>query len=214
MARYTGPVCRLCRREEYEALPQGRALLHRQVRLRAPRSTRPGQHGQSAPPQALRLRRAAAREAEGQAYLRHRRASVPRLLLHKATRMKGVTGENLIQLLERRLDNAVYRMGFVCDHAEGRRQLVRHGHFLVNGKRSTSPRTWFARRRCGRGQRKVRKITALSRLSAWPSSGAASRSGSSLDKDAFKGHRPRLPATRRLSPLPIREQLIIELYSK
>ena len=52
--------------------------------------------------------------------------------------MKGVTGDNLIQLLERRLDNVVYRMGFVCDHAEGR-QLVRHGHFTVNGKRVNIP---------------------------------------------------------------------------
>ena len=57
---------------------------------------------------------------------------------HKAIRMKGVTGENLLQLLERRLDNVVYRLGFASDHAEAR-QLVRHGHFTVNGKKVEHP---------------------------------------------------------------------------
>ena len=129
----------------------------------------------------------------------------------RATRMKGVTGENLIQLLERRLDNAVYRMGFASDHAEAR-QFVRHGHVLVNGKRLNIPSYLVREHDVVEVREKSRKITRIiEALSAVERRGIPA--WISIDKDAFKGTVKALP-TRADVTLPIREQLIIELYSK
>jgi small subunit ribosomal protein S4 len=129
----------------------------------------------------------------------------------KASRMKGVTGDNLIQLLERRLDNVVYRMGFASDHAEAR-QLVRHGHFKVNGRRVNIP-SYLVRNNdaveVGEKSRAVGRIVEAL--------GAVERRGVprwiELDKDAFKGVVKSMPARDDVT-LPIREQLIVELYSK
>jgi small subunit ribosomal protein S4 len=130
---------------------------------------------------------------------------------HKATRMKGVTGANLMQLLERRLDNAVYRMGFVSDHSEGR-QLVRHGHFLINGRRVNIPSYLIRSGDVIEVKEKSRTITRVVEALA-----AVERRGVpawiTLDKENFKGTVTALP-TREDVTLPIREQLIIELYSK
>ena len=125
--------------------------------------------------------------------------------------MKGVTGENLIQLLERRLDNVVYRLGFASDHAEAR-QLVRHGHFKVNGRRVNIP-SYLVRANdlveVKEASRKVARIT--------DSLGAVDRRGVpqwlELSKDAFQGRVKTNPAREDVT-LPIREQLIVELYSK
>jgi small subunit ribosomal protein S4 len=129
----------------------------------------------------------------------------------KASRMKGVTGDNLIQLLERRLDNVVYRMGFVSDHAEAR-QLVRHGHFTINGKRVNIPSYLVRPNDIVEVREKSRKITRIVEAL-----GAVDRRGVprwiELDKDTFRGTVKALP-TREDVTLPIREQLIIELYSK
>jgi small subunit ribosomal protein S4 len=130
---------------------------------------------------------------------------------HKASRMKGVTGDSLIQLLERRLDNAVYRMGFVSDHAEGR-QLVRHGHFTVNGKRVNIPSFLVRKGDVIEVRERSRKITRIIEALA-----AVDRRGVprwiELDKDAFSAKVLELP-TREDVTMPIREHLIIELYSK
>jgi small subunit ribosomal protein S4 len=129
----------------------------------------------------------------------------------KASRMKGVTGDNLIQLLERRLDNAVYRMGFVSDHAEAR-QLVRHGHFTVNGRKVNIP-SYLVRANDvievrERSQKMTRIIEAL---------GVVERRGVpswiSLEADNFTATVKALPARDDVT-MPIREHLIIELYSK
>jgi small subunit ribosomal protein S4 len=129
----------------------------------------------------------------------------------KASRMKGVTGDNLIQLLERRLDNVVYRMGFVSDHAEAR-QLVRHGHFQVNGRRVDIPSYLVKPNDVVEVRENSRKITRI--IEAL---GAVERRGVpkwvELDKDQFRGTVKAMP-TREDVTLPIREQLIIELYSK
>ena len=129
----------------------------------------------------------------------------------RATRMKGVTGENLIQLLERRLDNTVYRMGFASDHAEAR-QLVRHGHLLINGRRLDIPSYLVRENDVVEVKEKSRKITRVTEAL-----GAVERRGVpswvAIDKDAFRGTVKALP-TRADVTLPIREQLIVELYSK
>jgi small subunit ribosomal protein S4 len=130
---------------------------------------------------------------------------------HKATRMKGVTGENLIQLLERRLDNVIYRLGFASDHAEAR-QLVRHGHFKINGRRVDIP-SYLVKANdmidVKDASKKVARIV--------DSLGAVERRGVpqwlELNKDGFQGKVKLLPARDNVT-LPIREQLIVELYSK
>jgi small subunit ribosomal protein S4 len=130
---------------------------------------------------------------------------------YKATRMKGVTGENLIQLLERRLDNVIYRLGFASDHAEAR-QLERHGHFKINGRRVNIP-SYLVRANdlveVGESSKKVQRIV--------DSMGAVERRGVpqwlELSKEAFTGRVKTLPARDNVT-LPNREQLIVELYSK
>ena len=136
MARYTGAVCRLCRREDMKLFLKGERCYTDKCGYER-RSSPPGQHGQN---------RRKKRSDYGE-QLREKQ-KVKRIYgiaerqfrgyYHKATRMQGVAGHNLIQLLERRLDNVVYRMGFASDHAEAR-QLVRHGHFLINGKKVNIP---------------------------------------------------------------------------
>jgi small subunit ribosomal protein S4 len=130
---------------------------------------------------------------------------------HKATRMKGVAGENLIQLLERRLDNVVYRMGFASDHAEAR-QLVRHGHFTINGKKVDIPSYLVRPRDIVNVRESSQKIARINEALA-----AVDRRGVpqwiDLDKDGFRGTIRQLPSREDVT-LPIREQLIIELYSK
>jgi len=130
---------------------------------------------------------------------------------YKASRMKGVTGDNLIQLLERRLDNAIYRMGFASDHAEAR-QLVRHGHFVVNGRRVNVPSYLVRPNDVVEVGEKSRAVTRIVEAL-----GAIERRGvprwMELDKESFKATVKSMPARDDVT-LPIREQLIVELYSK
>ena len=209
MARYTGAVCRLCRREDMKLFLKGERCYTDKCGYER-RSYPPGQHGQ-----ARRRKRSDYGEQ-----LREKQ-KVKRIYgiaerqfsgyYYKASRMKGVTGENLIQLLERRLDNVIYRLGFASDHAEAR-QLVRHGHFTVNGKRVNIPSYIVRAKDIVEVREPSRKIARIV-----DSVGAVERRGVpnwlELTKDAFKGTVKSLP-TREDVTLPIREQLIVELYSK
>ncbi len=136
MARYTGSVCRLCRREGTKLFLKGEKCFSAKCAL-GKRPTPPGQHGQARQRKMseygaqLREKQKARRAyglLEGQFYRTYERAS----------NMKGVTGENLLQLLERRIDNVVYRAGFAASRPQAR-QLVLHGHFTVNGKKVDIP---------------------------------------------------------------------------
>lgn len=209
MARYIGPVCRLCRREDMKLFLKGERCYTDKCGYER-RSYPPGQHGQ-----ARRRRRSDYGEQLREKQKVKRIYGVAekqfRGYYFKASRMKGVTGDNLIQLLERRLDNAVYRMGFVSDHAEAR-QLVRHGHFTVNGRKVNIP-SYLVRANDvievrERSQKMTRIIEAL---------GVVERRGVpswiSLEADAFKATVKSLPARDDVT-MPIREHLIIELYSK
>ncbi|HEU5060590.1 MAG TPA: 30S ribosomal protein S4 [Kofleriaceae bacterium] len=209
MARYIGPVCRLCRREDMKLFLKGERCYTDKCGYER-RSYPPGQHGQ-----ARRRKRSDYGEQLREKQKVKRIYGIAerqfRGYYYKASRMKGVTGDNLIQLLERRLDNVVYRMGFASDHAEAR-QLVRHGHFKVNGRRVNIPsylvRTNDAVEVVDKSRTVNRIIEAL---------GAVERRGVprwiELDKDAFKGVVKTMPARDDVT-LPIREQLIVELYSK
>jgi small subunit ribosomal protein S4 len=209
MARYIGAVCRLCRREDMKLFLKGERCYTDKCGYER-RSYPPGQHGQS---------RRKKRSDYGE-QLREKQ-KVKRIYgiaerqfrgyYHKALRTKGVSGHMLIQLLERRLDNTVYRMGFASDHAEAR-QLVRHGHFTINGKKVNIPSYLVRPKDVIAVRESSQKMARINEALA-----AVDRRGVpqwiALDKDNFRGQITQLP-TREDVTLPIREQLIIELYSK
>lgn len=129
----------------------------------------------------------------------------------RADRMKGVTGANLLSLLERRLDNVVYRLGFASSRAESR-QLVRHGHFTLNGRKATIPSMQVKAGDLVDLREKSRTVASIS-----DSLDAVVRRGVpqwlELDRDAFRGTIKALPVREDIVT-PIQEQLIVELYSK
>lgn len=129
----------------------------------------------------------------------------------EADRMKGVTGENLLSLLERRLDNVVYRLGFASSRSESR-QLVRHGHFTLNGKKVDIPSIQTRVGDVIELRDKSKKIAIIN-----DSLDAVARRGIpqwlELDRDAFKGNLKALPVREDITT-PIQEQLVVELYSK
>jgi len=134
-----------------------------------------------------------------------------RTYFDKADRMKGVTGENLLILLERRLDNLVYRLGFASSRIEAR-QLVKHGHFVLNGRKVNIPSILVKTGDVIELREKSRKITRIN-----DSLDGVVRRGIpqwlELEKDAFKGVLKSLPVREDIT-MPIQEQLIVELYSK
>lgn len=136
MARYTGPVCRLCRREGIKLFLKGERC-HTEKCAIERRNIPPGQHGKDRRPKlmghGLQMReKQKLRRTYGLLERQFRN------LFEKARRQKGITGEMLLTMLERRLDNVVYRMGFGTSRAQCR-QMVRHGHFLVNGRKVNIP---------------------------------------------------------------------------
>lgn len=130
----------------------------------------------------------------------------------KADRMKGVTGETLLVLLERRLDSMVYRMGFSTSRSEGR-QLVRHGHFLVNGRKVDIPSYQVRPGDVIEVREKSRAVVRINEAL----DGVMRRgipSWVELERDAFKGTVKTLPVRAEMTTPAFQEQLIVELYSK
>src|SRR6202451_1187263 len=136
MARYNGPVCRLCRREGMKLYLKGERC-HTEKCAIEKRNFPPGQHGKDRKPKivgyGLQLR-----EKQKARHYYQILENQFRNLFEKASAMKGITGENMLNMLERRLDNTIYRMGFGTSRAQSR-QLVRHGHIHVNGRRVNIP---------------------------------------------------------------------------
>jgi small subunit ribosomal protein S4 len=208
MARYAGPVCRLCRREGTKLFLKGDRCFSDKCSVER-RNYPPGQHGQTRPrfsDYGMQLR-------EKQKVKRMYRLMERQFArtMDMASRMKGRTGENLLSLLERRLDNVVFRLGFATSRAEAR-QLVRHGHFLLNGRRATIPSLLVKpgmKITLAPGSREITRITAaldaLERRSI--------PSWLELDKEAFEGTVKAMPIREEIT-LPIQEQLIVELYSR
>lgn len=208
MARYTGPSCRLCRRENTELFLKGERCYTDKCAIKR-RNYPPGQHGQGRSKISdygvqLREKQKVRRIygiLEGQF----------RGYFEEADRMKGVTGENLLSLLERRLDNIVYRLGFASSRTEAR-QLVRHCHFTLNGRKVNIPSIQVKAGDVLQLREKSRNVVAVN-----DSLEAVVRRGVpqwlELDKDGYKGTVKSLP-TREDITMPIQEQLIVELYSK
>mgnify|MGYP001602519064 CR=1 FL=1 len=208
MARYTGSVCRQCRREGLKLFLKGERCYTDKCSIER-RNYPPGQHGQARPKfseYAVQLReKQKLRRMYGILERQFRR------YFDMADRSKGVTGETLLQLLERRLDSVVYRIGFATSRAEAR-QLVKHGHFLVNGSKVDIPSFLVKKGDAVTVREKSRTIERLKE-----SMELAQRRGVpewlEVTLDAFAGQVKALPARSDLT-MPINEQLVVELYSK
>ena len=209
MARYIGAVCRLCRREDMKLFLKGERCYTDKCGYER-RAYPPGQHGQN---------RRRKRSDYGE-QLREKQ-KVKRIYgiaerqfrgyYHKALKATGVTGHTLIQLLERRLDNVVYRLGLSTSRPQAR-QLVRHGHFLVNGKKvdipSYSVKPGDVITVLGRTQKNVTIEHAIEEVK-----GRGIPEWLSFDPNSISGRIVSMP-TREQINLPVQEQLIVELYSK
>ena len=208
MSRYRGSVCRLCRRENMKLFLKGDRCFSDKCSFDR-RGYPPGEHGQKRG----KMSDYGTQLREKQKVRRIYGVSEQqfRIFFKEADRQKGVTGSNLLNLLERRLDNVVFRMGFVNSRNQGR-HFVRHNHFTVNGKKANSPSFLVKNGDVVELKEKSRNIQAIS-----DSLEAVVRRGMpqwiQLDKDNFKGAVTGMPAREDIT-LPIQEQLVVELYSK
>ena len=209
MARYTGAVCRLCRREGQKLFLKGERCYTGKCAI-SRRGYAPGQHGQARNKKAseygkqLRTKQIARRYygvLEGQ--FRH--------YFELATKMEGQAGENLLKLLESRLDNVVYRLGYAASRAEAR-QLVSHGHFTVNGRKVNIPSYLV---KPGMVVALSENARSLEKMKAIIEANSARPVPQWLDLDRTKQEAKVLSlANRDDIDLAIEETLIVELYSK
>ncbi len=208
MARYTGSVCRQCRRENIKLFLKGDRCFSDKCSFDR-RGYPPGEHGQKR----VKVSDYGTQLREKQKVRRIYGLSEKqfRITFKRADRQRGITGTNLLSLLETRLDNTVFRMGFVNSRNQGR-HLVRHGHFLVNGKKVDIPSFQVKKGDIIALREKSKKIQAVS-----DSLDAIVRRGIpqwiEIEKEKFQGEVVNIPAREDIT-LPIQEQLIVELYSK
>lgn len=209
MARYTGPVCKLCRREGGKLYLKGeRCFTEKCAVTRRPYP--PGQHGQGRfklSEYGLRLR-----EKQKMRRIYGLLERQFRLSYTQASHMKGRTGEEMIGILERRLDNVVYRMGFASTRAQGR-QLVRHNHVLVNGKRVNIPSYPVSNNDKVEIREKSRKI-AFVQAALTAAQGRQMPSWVEVDKEKLSGVLKSPPPREELNEPSMREQLVVEYYSR
>ena len=209
MARYIGPVCRLCRREGMKLFLKGERCYTEKCAIEK-RNLPPGQHGKARKAKmlgyGLQLReKQKVKRTYGVLENQFRR------YFEAADRQRGITGETLLQLLERRLDNAIYRLGFATSRPQAR-QLVKHGHFLVNGKKVDIP-SYQLRQGDVVSLRQTSEKNAVILHAIEEVKGRGIPEWLSLDASASSGRVVSLP-TREQINLPVQEQLIVELYSK
>ena len=208
MARYTGPSCKLCRREKTKLFLKGDRCLNGKCSLEH-RSSAPGQHGAAN----AKIKEYGKQLREKQKTKRYYGLQEGQFKSYfkEADRVDGITGENLLILLERRFDNVVYRMGMAESRKEAR-QLVLHGHFRLNGKKATIPSMLLKAgdvitvREESRASAKIKELIE----------GRDSRIAPKwlvVDKEAVKATVDTLPKREDID-FPFEEQLIVELYSK
>jgi small subunit ribosomal protein S4 len=208
LSRYTGSVCRQCRRENMKLFLKGDRCFSDKCSYDR-RGYPPGQHGQKR----AKVSDYGTQLREKQKVRRIYGISEKqfRITFKRADSQKGITGTNLLSLLETRLDNTVFRMGFVNSRNQGR-HFVRHEHFTVNGKKVNIPSFQVKKGDVIALREKSKKIQAIS-----DSLDAIVRRGLpqwlEIDKEKFKGAVVSIPAREDIT-LPIQEQLIVELYSK
>ena len=208
MAKYRGPVCRLCRREGEKLFLKGARCMTEKCAIER-RSYPPGQHGQGrqrTSDYSLQLReKQKLRRIYG---LQERQF---RGLFERAERQTGVTGESLLRLLECRLDNVAYRLGFGISRKQAR-QIISHGHILLNGRKITVAGALVKTGDVIEIRERSRELIPIQEaLEAVDSRGIPD--WLELDRGAFKGVVRALPARDQIA-LPVNEQMIVELYSR
>jgi small subunit ribosomal protein S4 len=211
MSRYTGPACRLCRREGTKLFLKGTRCLTEKCAVER-RAYAPGQHGNTGG-RIKKMSEYAKQLREKQKVKRIYGLTETqfRTTYTKASHLPGVKGTNLLVALETRLDNIVYRMGFASSRRAAR-QLVRHGHVEVNGKRVDIPSYKVLPGMEVRVVPADREMLAV-KVALDTASRGASVAWLSIDTDKVAGRLLELP-TRDAIPLAAQEQLIVELYSK
>ena len=209
MARYTGAVCRQCRREKLKLFLKGDRCYSDKCSFER-RSYAPGQHGQA------RLRKVSdyalqLREKQKVKRIYGMLEDQFRRYFDEAERRRGVTGEILLQMLEFRLDNVIYRLGFAASRNQAR-HLLRHNHFLLNGHKVNIPSLQVKVGDVITLREKSREVEAIKESLA-----AVARRGVptwvELNQEDFSGTIKNAPDRQELT-MPIQEQLIVELYSK
>jgi small subunit ribosomal protein S4 len=209
LARYTGSVCRFCRRENLKLYLKGDRCYSDKCAFDR-RSYPPGQHGER---RGRKISDYGIQLREKQKIKRMYGLSEKQfhLFFTRADRQRGITGTNLLVLLERRLDNVVFRPGFANSRAQAR-QLVRHNHFAVNGRKVNIPSFLLKTGDAVEVKEKSRKVQTIS-----DSLDAVVRRGVpqwlDLEKENFKGLVKAYPVREDLT-MPMQEQLVVELYSK
>ena len=210
MARYTGAVCRLCRREQLKLFLKGDRCFTDKCSMET-KAYVPGQHGTG---------RRRGKQSEYGMQLREKQKVKRlygvqekqfRITFSKAAAKRGKTGTNLLIMLERRLDNTVYRMGFARSLSEAR-QLVKHSHVLVNGRKQNIPSALIKIEDTISVREKSKKIAFIQE-----SFESANRKGIppwlSVDQKTYSGRIVAFPKRDQIT-IPIQEQLIVELYSR
>ena len=210
MARYIGPVCRLCRREGMKLFLKGERC-HSEKCAIEKRNFIPGQHGKDRKAKlvgyGLQLReKQKLRRVYGLLEAQFRNG------FEKAAHQKGITGENLFVGLERRLDNVIYRMGFGTSRAQAR-QIVRHGHIQVNGRKVNIP-SFQVKPGDEVAVREPSKNNPTILAARDATAHAPSPGWMDVDRENLHGKITGLPKRDELVQIPINEQLIVELYSK
>lgn len=208
MARYTGSVCRLCRRETMKLYLKGDRCYSDKCAVER-RNYPPGQHGQRRgkfSDYGLQLR-----EKQKIKRMYGLVEKQFKTYFKEADRQKGITGTNFLIVLERRLDNTVYRLGFANSRAQAR-QLVRHNHFMVNGKKVNIPSFLLRSGDVVTVRENSRPLAFINdALEAVPRRGVPA--WLELDKAKYEGTFKIIP-TREEMNLPVQEQLVVEFYSK
>ena len=206
MARYTGPSCKLCRREGMKLFLKGERCLTEKCAIER-RSYPPGEHGRGRIKQSQYLLQLREKQKARRYYGLLEKQF--RSYYEKAARGSGVSGENLLRLLETRLDNVIYRLGFAASRSQAR-QLVRHGHFQVNGRRvnipsyQVKPNDIVMLKTGSPAEQVVRDATDLTAsVAPWLQA----------DHDGLTGKILKLPDREDIDT-PVQESLIVELYSK
>ena len=208
MARYTGPSCKLCRREGKKLFLKGDRCLTSKCAVER-RATVPGQHGagrKTVKEYGMQLReKQTARRYYGVQEKQFKKYYVA------ADKQSGVAGENLLSLLERRFDNVVYRMGLAASRKEAR-QLIRHGHFKLNGKKADIPSIILKVGDTVTVKDKSRSSEKFKELQEQMAAVIAPK-WLDVDVDDFSAKMIMIPERADVD-FPFQEQLIIELYSK
>jgi len=209
LARYTDAVCRLCRRDGMKLFLKGSKCFSDKCPIEK-RNFAPGQHGKDRKAKivgyGLQLR-----EKQKAKRIYFTQEGQFRNYFEKAARAKGVTGEKLLQQLERRLDNVVYRLGLASSRRQAR-QLVRHGHIQVDSRKVNIPSYEVSVGEEVAIREGSRKLPILEQAKDFASH-QITPNWLTVDRDNYKGRITGLPKSEDIQ-LPVNEQLIVELYSK